>query len=144
MFMFFFFSSRRRHTRCALVTGVQTCALPILQPGKMVFELRPHGIDKGTALRAFMRDAPFAGRLPIMVGDDLTDEAAFIAARQMGGYGIKIGAGPSTALWRLDNPRILACWLHRLSMQKRLPAAPPATQEHRSEERRVGTERVNT
>src|SRR3546814_1875789 len=30
--MFFFFSSRRRHTRCALVTGVQTCALPIWQP----------------------------------------------------------------------------------------------------------------
>src|SRR3546814_17644279 len=29
--MCFFFSSRRRHTRCALVTGVQTCALPILQ-----------------------------------------------------------------------------------------------------------------
>src|SRR3546814_8382970 len=29
--MFFFFSSRRRHTRCALVTGVQTCALPILR-----------------------------------------------------------------------------------------------------------------
>src|SRR3546814_7289457 len=31
VFCFFFFSSRRRHTRCALVTGVQTCALPILQ-----------------------------------------------------------------------------------------------------------------
>src|SRR3546814_5083030 len=30
--MFFFFSSRRRHTRCALVTGVQTCALPISFP----------------------------------------------------------------------------------------------------------------
>src|SRR3546814_2565919 len=30
LFVFFFFSSRRRHTRCALVTGVQTCALPIL------------------------------------------------------------------------------------------------------------------
>src|SRR3546814_2535321 len=29
LFMLFFFSSRRRHTRCALVTGVQTCALPI-------------------------------------------------------------------------------------------------------------------
>src|SRR3546814_13813535 len=29
LFLFFFFSSRRRHTRCALVTGVQTCALPI-------------------------------------------------------------------------------------------------------------------
>src|SRR3546814_9664918 len=42
VFLFFFFSSRRRHTRCALVTGVQTCALPIseqvsdiaLQPGE--------------------------------------------------------------------------------------------------------------
>src|SRR3546814_3183641 len=32
---FFFFSSRRRHTRCALVTGVQTCALPILPPRKV-------------------------------------------------------------------------------------------------------------
>src|SRR3546814_8837549 len=30
--MFFFFSSRRRHTSCALVTGVQTCALPICRP----------------------------------------------------------------------------------------------------------------
>src|SRR3546814_2881428 len=29
LFVVFFFSSRRRHTRCALVTGVQTCALPI-------------------------------------------------------------------------------------------------------------------
>src|SRR3546814_2142087 len=39
VFMFFFFSSRRRHTRCALVTGVQTCALPILsrlRPGAIV------------------------------------------------------------------------------------------------------------
>src|SRR3546814_3553750 len=31
--VFFFFSSRRRHTRCALVTGVQTCALPIFPAG---------------------------------------------------------------------------------------------------------------
>src|SRR3546814_2099565 len=31
VFLCFFFSSRRRHTRCALVTGVQTCALPILR-----------------------------------------------------------------------------------------------------------------
>src|SRR3546814_11471406 len=34
MFAFFFFSSRRRHTRCALVTGVQTCALPICLPDR--------------------------------------------------------------------------------------------------------------
>src|SRR3546814_19457558 len=38
---FFFFSSRRRHTRCALVTGVQTCALPILQ----MLKVDPEGFD---------------------------------------------------------------------------------------------------
>src|SRR3546814_3449064 len=36
--MYFFFSSRRRHTRCALVTGVQTCALPILLIGLSVID----------------------------------------------------------------------------------------------------------
>src|SRR3546814_10064557 len=37
----FFFSSRRRHTRCALVTGVQTCALPILV--RLGWRLQPSG-----------------------------------------------------------------------------------------------------
>src|SRR3546814_14054050 len=35
LFLLFFFSSRRRHTRCALVTGFQTCALPILLTGRV-------------------------------------------------------------------------------------------------------------
>src|SRR3546814_5701771 len=39
--MYLFFSSRRRHTRCALVTGVQTCALPI--SGQIELELVPQG-----------------------------------------------------------------------------------------------------
>src|SRR3546814_8217050 len=37
----FFFSSRRRHTRCALVTGVQTCALPISSKASSALALRP-------------------------------------------------------------------------------------------------------
>src|SRR3546814_19084131 len=40
--MFFFFSSRRRHTRCALVTGVQTCALPIFHELTDGLNLRLH------------------------------------------------------------------------------------------------------
>src|SRR3546814_4892362 len=36
VFVMFFFSSRRRHTRCALVTGVQTCALPISSAPELV------------------------------------------------------------------------------------------------------------
>src|SRR3546814_18681223 len=39
----FFFSSRRRHTRCALVTGVQTCALPI-SPPKLQSSAKPGGV----------------------------------------------------------------------------------------------------
>src|SRR3546814_7514419 len=42
LFLVFFFSSRRRHTRCALVTGVQTCALPISQLAMLRYQLNPH------------------------------------------------------------------------------------------------------
>src|SRR3546814_12919998 len=40
LFVVFFFSSRRRHTRCALVTGVQTCALPISAGGRRLVARR--------------------------------------------------------------------------------------------------------
>lgn len=101
-----------------------------VQPGKMVFELRPHGVDKGAALRAFMQSAPFAGRRPVMVGDDLTDEAAFIAAHEGGGFGIKIGTGPSSALCRLDGPRALAAWLQRLCGPAAGQPATTTSKEH--------------
>src|SRR3546814_7929537 len=61
-FCFFFFSSRRRHTRCALVTGVQTCALPI-------YLLRHHAIDEiGEAREPFGRDG--IGGVRLRLGDD--------------------------------------------------------------------------
>src|SRR3546814_1751162 len=52
MLVFVFFSSRRRHTRCALVTGVQTCALPICFGNEMtvpITPLRPSGLDATAA-----------------------------------------------------------------------------------------------
>src|SRR3546814_3799536 len=52
VFLCFFFSSRRRHTRCALVTGVQTCALPISSESPLA---RPSAI---TALRKASRSVP--------------------------------------------------------------------------------------
>src|SRR3546814_3998799 len=45
----FFFSSRRRHTRCALVTGVQTCALPIFETDKATMEVE--AVDEGTVAK---------------------------------------------------------------------------------------------
>src|SRR3546814_3563398 len=52
----FFFSSRRRHTRCAVVTGVQTCALPIYQIGEIGgAEIQRHGEETNDTARALGR-----------------------------------------------------------------------------------------
>lgn len=82
--------------------------------GKMVVELRPDGIGKGHALRDLMRLAPFRHRIPVMIGDDATDEPAFAAANRAGGLSVKVGPGPTCARHRLSDPRrvhrLLSLW----------------------------------
>ena len=85
-----------------------------VQRGKMVIELKPRGSSKGAALARFMLEEPFKGRIPIMAGDDLTDEGAFARAQDLGGTAIKIGDGPSCARLRLASPEALADWLVRI------------------------------
>lgn len=63
----------------------------IVQGGSMVSELRTPGPDKGDSLRVLLADSKFSGFMPIMVGDDLTDEHAFEAADSSGGYGVLVG-----------------------------------------------------
>ena len=83
-----------------------------LQAGAMVSELRTPGPGKGDALIGILADKPFAGASPVMVGDDLTDEAAFAAAAQMGGYGVLVGAErPTAARYRLDGVQAVMDWL---------------------------------
>jgi trehalose 6-phosphate phosphatase len=82
-----------------------------VQDGKMVVELKPAGCDKGKAIAEFMREAPFAGRVPVFLGDDVTDEYGFRVVNALGGYSIKIGEGESAARWRLENPAAARAWL---------------------------------
>lgn len=72
-----------------------------LQHGKCVYEAKPIAANKGLCLKAAMSIKPFSNRRPIMIGDDTTDEDAFIAARALGGVGIKVGSGETAAAFRL-------------------------------------------
>jgi trehalose 6-phosphate phosphatase len=83
-----------------------------LQPGHMVIELRGPGPDKGDSLRHFMQTPPFLGAIPIVVGDDLTDEPAFVAARSLGGLGVLVGPPrQSAATRRLADVDAVLAWL---------------------------------
>ena len=61
-----------------------------LLTGNMIWEVRPRGVDKGTAVARLMERAPFAGRLPVFLGDDVTDEDGIAAAASMGGAGLHV------------------------------------------------------
>ncbi len=77
-----------------------------------MFEVKPASVSKGLAIKAFMGEAPFAGRLPLFAGDDTTDEAGFAAVQAMGGEGIKVGEGATVAHHRCASPDVLREWLH--------------------------------
>jgi trehalose 6-phosphate phosphatase len=79
--------------------------------GKCVFEVKAHGVHKGKAITDFMALAPFAGRIPVFVGDDVTDESGFAAAQALGGWGIKVGEGPTVAQHRCMGPAAVRGWL---------------------------------
>ena len=87
-----------------------TPGVELLQ-GKYVLEIKPAGVSKGTAIKAFMGEAPFAGRLPLFAGDDVTDEAGFSVVQFLGGEGIKVGEGATQARHRCAAPAALRQWL---------------------------------
>ncbi|MGH7040871.1 MAG: trehalose-phosphatase, partial [Acetobacteraceae bacterium] len=76
----------------------------------MAWEVRPRGADKGIALDTVMSTPPFAGRLPVFIGDDVTDRDAITAARARGGVGLWVAAAFGT-------PAGVRAWLARAAKQ---------------------------
>lgn len=82
------------------------------QDGNHVIELKPRGRDKGSALGLLMASPPFHARVPWMIGDDLTDEHAFVAAQAMSGESVIVGARrPTVARHALPDPSHVRAWL---------------------------------
>ncbi|WP_121119602.1 trehalose-phosphatase [Croceibacterium ferulae] len=80
--------------------------------GKSVIELVRPGVSKEGAVRAFMQVAPFAGAVPIFIGDDITDEDGFRAADDLGGFGILVGdRTPTRARYQLPDTAAVHDWL---------------------------------
>ena len=89
-----------------------------LQHGKRVVELRPTGATKAEAVSAFLAEPPFAGRLPIFIGDDLTDEPAFDLVNACDGLSVVVGATrPSAARSRLADVTAVHDWLAQLQAE---------------------------
>lgn len=87
----------------------------VMQPGKCVFEIRPAAWSKATAIERFMDQPPFRGRVPLFVGDDLTDEDAFALVNGRGGISVRVGPAQFTfARYVLADVREAVAWLRSI------------------------------
>ncbi len=91
----------------------------VIQRGKCVVEVRAPGANKGAAVHWFMTREPFAGRFPVFIGDDATDEDGFHSAAKMGGLGIHVGKSHSTnAELALDSVVETKRWLNEFATRR--------------------------
>jgi trehalose 6-phosphate phosphatase len=72
-------------------------------------------VSKGEGVRALMRHAPFAGRMPVFIGDDVTDESVFAMLPDLDGKGFSVGRHFDTLAGIFDSPEDVRRALHLLS-----------------------------
>ena len=77
------------HAALLSILGGDAAAF-VIMPAHMAWEVKPRGADKGRAVASLMARPPFAGRVAVYVGDDVTDEDGMRVARQLGGIGLRV------------------------------------------------------
>ncbi len=82
--------------------------------GKLVIEIKPRGFNKGLAVRELMKLAPFAGRRPVFIGDDTTDESVIAVLPEMGGLGYSVERQIPGANGMFGSPAQVREWLSHL------------------------------
>src|ERR1700692_1673296 len=106
------FESRGRDTVVAVAS--QLSSNYHIQEGNMMFEIKPRGFSKDSAIKAFMQEAPFSGRKPVFVGDDLTDQDAFKAVAHQGGISVAVG-DRVRGQFHVGNAAAVRSWLEGIS-----------------------------
>ena len=86
----------------------------VILEGRMVVELRPEGSTKLEAIRDFLGEAPFQGRRPIFIGDDVTDQNALEEVERIGGLSVAVGDHVH-AMIQLSGPRDVRVFLEELA-----------------------------
>ncbi|MDH1013006.1 trehalose-phosphatase [Pseudomonas nicosulfuronedens] len=74
----------------ALLRAPEGAGLRLLN-GKQVYEVVPEGVDKAQAIQRLLETPDFSGRLPLYIGDDVTDEPAIALMPELGGLGLSVG-----------------------------------------------------
>ena len=87
-----------------------------LMEGKRVYEIKAAALSKASGIAALHGTAPFAGRVPVCIGDDVTDESAFAYANEARGISIHVGKSGSTlAQFRVTAPAGVRAWIANLA-----------------------------
>jgi len=80
-------------------------------PGKYVLEVKKQGFSKATGVRNLMKHPPFAGRRPIFIGDDTTDESVFAIMPEFGGFAFSVGGAAGVVDGHFEGPPAVRDWL---------------------------------
>ncbi len=97
-----------------IASGITNVPIEVLR-GKFVVEIKSVGVTKASGVRVLMKHPPFSGRLPIFLGDDVTDETVFPIIPEFSGHCFSVGRKIEGTDGCFDNPAAVRKWLKKIA-----------------------------